>query len=98
MFYEREQIASAIVWTTPEGSTEYSPILLAAISPARPKRKLAAHPASKGGILRAQIPESSPESTSPLPPLASAGEPVGLIATRAPSVMIVRLFFKRTVS
>ena len=38
------------------------------------------------------------ERTSPLPPLASAGEPVGLMATRSPSVMTERLFFRMTVT
>ena len=80
------------------GSGAYSPIACAASSPAFPSSQLAAQAASKGATPRAQMPASRPERTSPLPPLASAGEPVGLMATRSPSVMTERLFFRMTVT
>ena len=75
--------------TSPAITDSAAPTRSAASRPARAWARTAAQAASKGSRPRASSAATMPESTSPVPAVASAGAESTLTARRSPSVTIV---------
>ena len=89
-------IPAGIESITSPAITDSGPSRAAASSPAREWPTTAAQAASNGSMPRAISAPIIPESTSPVPAVASAGLEIRLIATRSASVTIVSSPLSRT--